>query len=168
MLTANSARTASTAAYPWTSPFSTPEPTRPQADRYALVATRSVCQSGSFWADREVTQQLFDSAADGFVAFGFTYPAASRRVVDELLLDGQPPACTQRTITPRVAHSPSGLMPKNFPGIVKSSLPRNDNHDLPCRWGACTWRRAMDEQVEHVEQVVEELPEYALMVDLPD
>jgi len=29
-------------------------------------------------------------------------------------------------------------------------------------------RRAMDEQVEHVEQVVEELPEYALMVDLPD
>lgn len=29
-------------------------------------------------------------------------------------------------------------------------------------------RRAMDEQVEHVEQVVEELPEYALMVDVPD
>jgi hypothetical protein len=26
----------------------------------------------------------------------------------------------------------------------------------------------MDEQVEQVEQVVEELPEYALMVDLPD
>jgi hypothetical protein len=29
-------------------------------------------------------------------------------------------------------------------------------------------RRAMDEQVESVEQVVEELPEYALMVDIPD
>jgi hypothetical protein len=29
-------------------------------------------------------------------------------------------------------------------------------------------RRAMDEHVEHVEQVVEELPDYALMVDLPD
>jgi hypothetical protein len=35
-------------------------------------------------------------------------------------------------------------------------------------------RRAMDEQVEHVEQVecvdqvTEELPDYALMVDVPD
>jgi hypothetical protein len=82
MLTANSARTASTAAYPGTSPFSTLEPTLPQADRYALVATRSVCQSGSFRADREITQQLFDSAAGGFGACGFTYPAASRRVVE--------------------------------------------------------------------------------------
>jgi len=29
-------------------------------------------------------------------------------------------------------------------------------------------RRAMDEQIEQVEQVVEELPDYALMIDIPD
>jgi hypothetical protein len=52
--------------------------------------------------------------------------------------------------------------------LLDRALFRNDSYTLPKIGEFASGRRAMDEQVEQVEQVVEELPEYALMIDLPD
>jgi hypothetical protein len=53
--------------------------------------------------------------------------------------------------------------------LPNPALSRDDYRTFPCWFGElASGRRAMDEQVDRIEQVVEELPEYALMIDLPD